>query len=78
MQARILAWSGLARYTAPSVKGRVAVKLQTTWNKIHQQWVVLRMDHWYNKQFTTNPDKNDRSLTAIAFAVLLLRDAPCY
>ena len=36
------------------------------------------MDNWYNKQFTTSPDKNDRSLNATALAVLLLRDAPCY
>ena len=36
------------------------------------------MDNWYNKQFTTNPDKNDKSLNATALAVLLLRDAPCY
>ena len=27
--------------------------------QIHQQWVVLCMDNWYNKQFTANPDKND-------------------
>ena len=36
------------------------------------------MDNWYNKQFTTNPDKNDKSLNARALAVLLLRDAPRY
>ena len=36
------------------------------------------MDNWYNKQFTTNPDKNDKSLNATALAVLLLRDAPRY
>ena len=77
-QRRILARSGLARYTAPSVKERAAVKLQTTWDKIYQQWVVLWMDDWYNKQFTTNPDKNDKSLNATTLAVLLLRDAPRY
>ena len=77
-QRRILARSGLARYSAPSVKERAAVRLQTTWNKIHQQWVVLWMDNWYNKQFTTKPDKNDKSLNATALAVLLLRDAPRY
>ena len=31
-----------------------------------------------NKQFTTNPDKNDKSLNATALAFLLLRDAPRY
>ena len=36
------------------------------------------MDTWYNKQFITNPDKNDKSLNATALAVLLLRDAPPY
>ena len=36
------------------------------------------MDNRYNKQFTTNPDKNDKSLIATALAVLLLRDAPRY
>ena len=36
------------------------------------------MDNWYNKQFTTNPHKNDKSLNATALAILLLRDAPCY
>ena len=36
------------------------------------------MDNWYNKQFTTNPDKNDKSLNATALAVLLLKDAPRY
>ena len=77
-QRRILARSGLARYSAPSVKERAAVRLQTTWNKIHQQWVVLWMDNWYNKQFTTNPDNNDKSLNATALAVLLLRNAPGY
>ena len=77
-QRRILARSGLARYRAPSVKEKAAVRLQTTWNKIHQQWVVLRMDNWYSKQFTTNPDKNHKSLNATALAVLLLRDAPRY
>ena len=77
-QRRILARSGLARYSAPSVKERAAVRLQTTWNKIHQQLVVLWMDSWYNKEFTTDPDKNDKSLNATAFAVLLLRDAPRY
>ena len=75
-QRRILARSGLARYSAPSVTEKAAVTLQTTWNKIHQQWVVLWMDNWYNKQFPTNPDKNDKSLKATALAVLLLRDAP--
>ena len=64
--------------SAPSRKERVAVRLQTTWDKIHQQWVVLWMDNWYNKQFTTNPDKNDKSLNATALAVLLLKDAPRY
>ena len=63
-QRRILARSGLARYTTPSVKERAAVKLQSTWNKIHQQWFVLCMDNWYNKHFTTNPDKNYKSLNA--------------
>ena len=77
-QRRILARSGLARYSAPLVKEKAAVRLQTTWNKIHQQWAVLWMDNWYNKQFTTNPDKNDQSLNATALAVLLLRDASCY
>ena len=36
------------------------------------------MDNWYNKQFTTNPDKDDKTLNATALAVLLLRDAPRY
>ena len=77
-QRRILARSGLARYSAPSVKEKAAVTLQTTWNKIHQQWVVLWMDNCPKQQFTTNPDKKDKSLTATALAVLLLRDAPRY
>ena len=34
------------------------------------------MDNWYNKQFTTNPDKNDKSLNATALAGLLLQHAP--
>ena len=75
---RILARSGVARYSAPSVKERAAVRLQTRWNKIHQQWVVLWMDNWYNKKFTTNPDKTDKSLNATALAVLLLQNAPRY
>ena len=77
-QRRILASSGLARYSAPSVKKRAAVRLQTTWNKIHQPWLVLWTDNWYNQQFTTNPDKNDKSLNETALAVLLQRDAPRY
>ena len=36
------------------------------------------MDNWYNKQFTANPDKNDKSLNATGLAVLLLKDAPRY
>ena len=60
VQRRILARSGLARYSAPSLKEKAAVRLQTTRNKINQQWVVLWMDNWYNKQFTSNPDKNDQ------------------
>ena len=76
-QCRILARSGLARYSAPSLKEKAAaVRLQTTWNKIHQRW--MWMDSWYNKQFTTNCDKNDKSLNATALAVLLLKDAPRY
>ena len=77
-QRRILARSGLARYGAPSLKEKAVVRLQTTWNKIHQQWVVLWINNWCNKQFTTNPDKNDKSLNAIALAVLLLKDASRY
>ena len=77
-QRPILASSGLARYSAPSVKESAAVKLHSTWNIIHQQWVVVWMDNWYYKQFTTNPDKNNKSLNATALAVLLLRDAPRY
>ena len=77
-QRRFFARSGLARYSAPSVKERAAIRLQTTWNEIHQQWVVFWMDNRYNKQLTTNPDKNDKSLNATALAVLLLRDAPRY
>ena len=68
----------MARYSAPSLKEKDAVSLQTTWNKIHQQWVMLLMDNWYNKQFTTNADKNDKSLNATALTVLLLKDAPRY
>ena len=77
-QRRILGTSGLGRYSAASVKEMAAVRLRTTLNKIHQQCVVLWMDNWYNKQFTTNPDKNDKSLNATALAVFLLRDAPRY
>ena len=77
-QRRILARSGLARYSAPLLKEKAAVRLQTRWNKIHRQWVVLWMDNWYNKQFTTNLDNNDKSLNATALAVLLLKDAPRY
>ena len=36
------------------------------------------MDNWCNKQFTTNPAKNYKSLNATALAVLLLKDAPRY
>ena len=36
------------------------------------------MDNWYNKLFTTNPNKNDKSLNATTLAVLLLRGAPRY
>ena len=36
-QRRISARSGLARYSAPSVKESTAVRLQTTWNKIHER-----------------------------------------
>ena len=36
------------------------------------------MDNGYNKQFTTNPEKNNKSLNATALAVLLLQDAPRY
>ena len=60
------------------MKEGAAVRLQSTWNKIHQRWVVLLMDNWYNKQFTKNRDKNDKSFNATALAVLLLRDAPPY
>ena len=77
-QRRILARSGLARYSAPSMKEKATVRLQTTWNKIHQQWVVLWMDNWYNQQFTRSSDKNDKSLKATVLAVLLLRDALRY
>ena len=77
-QRRILARSRLARYSAPSVREKAAVRLQSTWNKIHQQWVVLWMDNSYKKECTTNPEKNDKSLNATALAVLLLRDAPRY
>ena len=77
-QHRILARSGLARYSAHSVKERAAVRLQSTWNKIHPQWVVSWMDNWYSKKFTTNQDKKDESLNATALAVLLLWDAPRY
>ena len=52
--------------------------MQATWDKRHQQWVVLWMDNWHNNQFTTNPDDNDKSLNATALAVLLLRDAARY
>ena len=38
-QRRILATSGLARCSARSVMEKAAVRLQTTWNKIHQQTV---------------------------------------
>ena len=50
-QRDIFARSGLARYTAPSVEERAAVELQTTLNKIYQQWPLLWMDKWYNKRF---------------------------
>ena len=77
-QRRILARLGRARYSAPSVKERAVVRLQATWDKMYRQWVVYWMDNWENKQFTTNPDKNDKSLNATALAVLFLRDAPHY
>ena len=62
-QRRILARSSVARYNAPSLKERGAVELQATWDKIHQQWLALWMDNWYNKQVTTNPEKNNKPLT---------------
>ena len=52
VQRRILARSGLARYSAPSVKKKAAVRLQTTWNKIHQQLVVLWMDNYLPQTLT--------------------------
>ena len=36
------------------------------------------MGNWYNKRFTTNPAKNDKSLNATALALWLLRDSPPY
>ena len=38
----------------------------------------MRINNWYNKQFTTNPDKDEKSLNPTALAPLLLRDAPGY
>ena len=77
-QRRILARSGLARFTAPSVKETAEGKLQITWDKIHQKLVLLPMDNWYNRQITTSPDKNDKSFNTTAMAVLLLSNAPRY
>ena len=69
-QGRILATSGFARYNTPWVKERATTRLQTTWDKIYQQWVVLWIDNWYDKQLTTNPDKNQKSLNTTAHEAL--------
>ena len=50
-QLRILGRSGVARYSAPSVKEKAAVRLQNTWNKIHQQWAVLRIGQLVQQTF---------------------------
>ena len=36
------------------------------------------MGNWYNKQFNTNPDENEKIFNVTALASLLLRDAPRY
>ena len=62
-QRRISARSGLARYSTPSVNEKVAVRLQTTWNKIHQQWVVLWMGNWYNNNLQQTLTRRTKALT---------------
>ena len=54
-QRRILATSGLARYSAPSVKERAAVKLQATWDGKYQQWLVLWLDNWFKQTIQDKP-----------------------
>ena len=62
-QRRILARSGLARYSAPSVKEKAAVRLQTTWNKIHQQWVVYLMKNGTTNSLLQTLTRTTKALT---------------
>ena len=39
---------------------------------------VSWMENWYNKQFSTNPHKKDKSVSVTVLAVLLRRNAPHY
>ena len=56
MRHRVVPYQGKPKSVVAIEGSRAAVRLQTKWNKIHLQWIVLSMEKWYSKQFNTNPD----------------------
>ena len=57
---------------------QAAAALKATWSLVLSSCCVLWIDNWYRAQYTTHPDKSDRSQNCTAMAVLQLRQRPTH
>ena len=57
---------------------QAAAALKATWTLVLASCCELRMDNWYRAQYTTHPDKSNRSQNCTARAVLQLKQRPTY
>ena len=67
---------GQADAAADTVDEQAAAALKGTSSLVLASCCVLWMDNWYRAQYTTHPDKNDRSQNCTAMAVLQLKQRP--
>ena len=69
---------GQADAAADTVDEQAAAALKATWSLLLSSCSVLWIDNWYQAQYTTDPDKSDRSQNCTAMAVLQLKQRPTY
>ena len=69
---------GQADAAADTVDEQAAAAIKATGTLVLASCYVLWIDNWYRAQYTTHPDKSDRSQNCTAIAVLQLKQRPTY
>ena len=69
---------GQAEAAADTMDEQAAAALKATWSLVLSSCCLLWIDNWYQAQYTTHPDKSDRSQNCTAMAVLQLIQRPTH